>query len=287
MEDAAGVVEVARRLAAILSAPGSAPLSVRPLAPLPPPARVAAVDGSSAILAESGSHLVGALRVAGVAAGRVERRGLEVHLLEEQDPSGLAAGERLGALRAGAEHALAARLLAELGRGDLLLLDGSLRAAPALDGLLERAGDRGVDVVGVCKSTSLTVSGVPALAACSLAARDAGAGAWIVELPAPPNVRGRVLVARLARAEDRPFRFDVASSQPERALARVASLAGHPAAPGYPSPLAMAHQAATILEEERRRLALDVMERVAAMGVRGEAWRAAFFDYHEVLELGA
>jgi hypothetical protein len=40
-------------------------------------------------------------------------------------------------------------------------------------------------------------------------------------------------------------------------------------------------------EDERRRLAASVAEAVEAEGVPGGAWRAAFLDYHDVLDLGA
>src|SRR5205823_6344414 len=122
---------------------------------------------------------------------------------------------------------------------------------PLMLRIVERAREKRVDVVGVCKSTSLTVGGVPALAACALAARERRfAAAWWAEIAAPSQVRGRVLVARLSSAEDRPFRFDVASMrEPEEVLSSLAALSRHPATPGYPSPLAMAHHRATIGED--------------------------------------
>lgn len=308
-----GLRDVATRLAAILAeAPRGTP-DVRPFVPAEAPRRALAVDGSSVVLAESGSHLVGAFRPAAVLverghAARVEAFPPEVALLSDGDAhrtlaqrmqraelpvvevAPLHAGAALDALRLHEEVALALRLLPQLSAGDLLLVDGAVQTRPpvlVMDSLLRAARERGVDVIGVCKSTSLTVGGAPALAACQLAARGVVAP-WASELQAPASVRGRVFVARLSRAEQRPFRFDVAAhdDDPLRALAAAAGLAGHPGYPGYPSPLAMAHHAAVIAEDERRRLAHDVMEAVAARGVSGDAWRAAFLDYHDVLELG-
>jgi hypothetical protein len=202
---------------------------------------------------------------------------------------GLLAGEdTLGDRRARAETALAADLLERLEPGDLLLLDGALHARTTeMAALLDRAGEREVSMVGVCKSTSLVLGGVPALAAAHLAGRAAGLPRWWAEIAAPPHVRGRVLLARLSPAEDRPFRFDVAAPDALRVLGSLASLAGHPAAPGYPSPLAIAHHAATIQEDERRRLAASVEEAALRHGAAEDAWRAAFADYHDVLDLGA
>jgi hypothetical protein len=49
----------------------------------------------------------------------------------------------------------------------------------------------------------------------------------------------------------------------------------------------MAHHAATIQEDERRRLAASVAEAALRCGAREDAWRAVFADYHDVLDLGA
>lgn len=300
--------DVARRLAALLSrAPAQRP-DVRAFVPAVAPERVAAIDGSNVVLAESGSLLVGAFRAAAILMehGRalpVGRHAPEVCLLSDaeaaktlsarcggRDVAPLHAKACLEALRSHAELTLAQELLEKLDAGDALLLDGSLAVRPPillLEAVVKRAAERGVDVIGVCKSTSMTLGAAPALAACQLAARASPSATWSVEMQALPNVRGRVLIARLSRAEERPFRFDIATSgDPNAVLARLAGLAGHPAYPGYPSPLAMAHHAAVITDQERRRLAADIMERVASLGVRGDAWRAAFVDYHEMLELG-
>lgn len=312
---ARGLDEVTGHLAKLLGDAPREPLHVRPLVTAPAPARVLAVDGSSVTLAESGSHALVAYR-----AGRIQLDGgrplaappqpVDVRLLADGDvaplrdalaalgldaaplPARPAAKATLDALRTLQEHAIALVALEGAPAGSLLLLDGALQArasAPLMDRLVERARARGIDLVGVCKSTSMTVGGAPALSAARLAARPLGATPWTVELPAPPAVRGRVILARLSAAEARPFRFDVLArdEDPLRVVAALASLAGHPAYPGYPSPLAMAHNAALIAEPERLRLLADVREAVLAAGVREHDWDAAFLDYHDVLELGA
>lgn len=256
--------EVALQLAKILGEPADPP-RVEALRALPAPARVIAIDGSHVTLAESGSHKLAAFRAASVSPGAPAfRTPLEFVLLEK--------GELVESHRERAETDLASESAMRLSHGDMLLLDGPLRRVENSSGL---------DVIGVCKSTSLTVGGAPAIAACHMAARSQS-GPWLVEL------RPNIFVARLTRNADRPFRFDVQAhdGNARRALASLASLAGHPGYPGYPSPLAMAHHAAVIAEDERRRTASDIMDLVEKAGVRGDAWRAAFQDYHDVLELG-
>ena len=308
-----GTDRVVRRLVEILGTDPADLPRVDALTPAAPAKRTIAVDGSSVTLAEAGDRTLAAFR-----AGRigVERGAAlpprnppaEVVLLWAQDAQATVAerldaagfpgqalprldrAAALDALRTIAEMEQALEALEELDAGDLLLLDGALQAralVPLIDRVLARAAERGVDVVGVCKSTSMTIGGAPALVACQMAARGKHA-TWMAPLPPKPQVRGRSYAARLSPAEPRPFRFDVASTrEPRDVLASIAALCGHPAYPGYPSPLAMAHNAVLINDEARRRLLALVQEAVLKAGVEADAWEAAFVDYHDVLELGA
>lgn len=314
LEAPRGTQRVVRQLVEILRDPSEAAPEVQPLAALPAPPRVIAVDGSSVTLAEAGDRSLVAYR-----AGRVGvERGAplppvvpapEIALLHAADarealherleafgvPGELALPRvdvkgALDALRTLAELEQARDALDELRAGDLLLLDGALQdrpLVPVLHGVLAAATARGVDVVGVCKSTSMTIGGAPALVACQLAARGKHAQ-WLAPLPPAPHVLGRSFAARLSPAEPRPFRFDVVGARaPEVVLGSIAALCGHPAYPGYPSPLAMAHNAVLLNEETRRRLYAMVQEAALKAGVDADAWDAAFVDYHDVLELGA
>jgi hypothetical protein len=282
---------------------------------LPAPRRVVAVDGSNVTLAEGGEHLLGAYR-----CGRVVLEGGAPKAASDQEPEvvlltphegkdrvrqaladagfpdadlpALSNAACLETLRTLAEMRCAEDALALLGQGDLLLLDGALQAraaTPLLDRLLLAAKSKGVDVVGVCKSTSLTIGPVPALVACQLAGRQFAGKLWLARLPAPPVIRAPVYAARLSPGEDRVFRYDVAAHDGDaaRVLGGLAGLAGHPAYPGYPSPLAMAHNAALLNEETKQRLRAQVMEAALRAGALEEAWTAAFLDYHDVLEMGA
>lgn len=306
-----GAQDVARRLVDLLArAPPDAPRLAR-LDPAAPPARVVAVDGSSVTLAESGDHLLAAWRAGAVGLGAPTRVGnVEVALLAPMEcrdlvrervaaegfpdaaPPRLDPKGALDALRTISElrHALAA--VDTLDADDLLLVDGALQSRahlPLTDRLVEKAKARGVHVVGVCKSTSILLGHAPALVACALAGRASPHATWSAPLPTPPLVRGRSYAARLSPAEPRAFRYDVAAADGDdhALLARIAGLCGHPAYPGYPSPLAMAHNAVLLNEDAKRRLRTQLQEAALAAGVPERAWDAAFLDYHDVLELGA
>lgn len=312
---ARGTEAVAKRLASLLGeAPADAP-RLSALEPRPAPAQVAAVDGSSVTIAESGAHVLAAYRAGyvGVSGGKPIQVGPfapEVVLLTHEDAARTVADRlatagfpgvevprltpsaALDALRTLSELETALDVLDALGEGDLLLLDGPLQQrplVPLMDRLAARAAERRVDVVGVCKSTSLTLGPVPALVACQLAARRFPSPLWHAPLPTPPHVLGRTFAARLSVAEERAFRFDVHAHDGDagRVLGAVAALCGHPAYPGYPSPLAMAHNAVLLNEETRQRLRHEVMEATLGRGVSENVWEAAFLDYHDILELGA
>lgn len=315
LASARGTQEVARRLVGIFGKAHEGAPMLHAFEPAPAPRRVVAVDGSNVTLAEGGEHLVGAYRWGRVVLENgvrlahdqqppelvllTPREGKErlrqalaeagFHDLDPQVPSNAVC---LESLRHVAELSCAEESLGILQRGDLLLLDGALQsrpAAPLLDRLLLKAKDQGIDVAGVCKSTSLTIGAVPALVACQLAGRSFPSKTWYARLHAPPTIRGAVLAARLSPGEERVFRYDVQAHEGDapRVLASLASLAGHPAYPGYPSPLAMAHNAALLNEETRRHLLAHVREESVRAGLPEAAWMAAFFDYHDVLELGA
>jgi hypothetical protein len=311
MEGARGMTEVAGRIADMLEgAPHGTP-PLHGLIPQPPPARAVAVDGSHIVLAGSGDRLLAAFRAGsvGVEKGHPLRprvpspeivlldrdaRDVVARRLEEDGSSAqgipkLDAKGALDTLRTLEEARAALAALDDLDEGDILLVDGALQVRshmPLLARVLARAAERGIDVVGVCKSTSLTIGVAPALVACQLAGRTLGAKTWWVPLATPPYIRGACFAARLSAAEERVFRFDVASGDPA-VLQRLAGLCGHPAYPGYPSPLAMAHNAVLLNDDSRRRLLAQVQEAALAAGADPRAWDAAFVDYHDVLELGA
>lgn len=305
---------IAVRLAAHGSvAPGA---EFAELAPEVPPALVAAVDGSSRMLLDGGAFAVVALR-----AGRVvvrdaeevlEREAtLEVRLLEadsfidewseryreatgrlpaEQPPDLQAALEWLREL-AETEAALAAlEALATAGAaesdapGPLLLLDGALTSphAPARDALrlvLDRADAVGVTVAAVAKRSSLARDGAPVLPALM---RDSPDGCWRTALDC--DSLGRSGAVRLNPASEWAFRLDVAGGDYDAVAASLVALARDAVYPGYPWPLAQAHNLVIIDGDLTDALRQALQGAALEQGLAPGAWDVLFSDYHEVLD---
>ncbi len=305
---------IAARLAAHGSvAPGA---EFAELAPEVPPALVAAVDGSSRILLDGGAFAVVALR-----AGRVvvrdaeevlEREApLEVWLLEadsfvdewseryrevtgrlpaEQPPDLQAALEWLREL-AETEAALAAlEALAIAGApesgasGSLLLLDGALTSphTPACDALrlvLDRADAAGVTVAAVAKRSSLARDGAPLLPALM---RNSPDGCW--RAPLDCDSLGRSGAVRLNPASEWAFRLDVAGGDYGVVAASLISLARDAVYPGYPWPLAQAHNLVIIDGDLTDALRQALQGAALEQGLAPGAWDVLFSDYHEVLD---
>ena len=300
---------IAARLAAHGSvAPGA---EFAELAPEVPPALVAAVDGSSRMLLDGGAFAVVALR-----AGRVvvrdaeevlEREApLEVRLLEadtfadewseryrettgrlpsEQPPDLQAALEWLREL-AETEAALAAlEALAIAGApGSLLLLDGALTSphAPARDALrlvLDRADAAGVTVAAVAKRSSLARDGAPVLPALM---RDSPDGCWRTALDC--DSLGKSGAVRLNPASEWAFRLDVAGGDYGTVAASLVALARDAVYPGYPWPLAQAHNLVLIDGDLTDALRQALQGAALEQGLAPGAWDVLFSDYHEVLD---
>ncbi|HIG63111.1 MAG TPA: hypothetical protein EYG25_00095 [Candidatus Poseidoniales archaeon] len=281
------------------------------LAPEVPPALVAAVDGSSRMLLDGGAFAVVALR-----AGRVvvrdaeevlEREApLEVRLLEadtfadkwsecyreatgrlpsEQPPDLQAALEWLREL-AETEAALAAlEALAIAGApGSLLLLDGALTSphAPARDALrlvLDRADAAGVTVAAVAKRSSLARDGAPVLPALM---RDSPDGCWRTALDC--DSLGKSGAVRLNPASEWAFRLDVAGGDYGTVAASLVALARDAVYPGYPWPLAQAHNLVLIDGDLTDALRQALQGAALEQGLAPGAWDVLFSDYHEVLD---
>ena len=300
---------IAVRLAAHGSvAPGA---EFAELAPGPPPVLIAAVDGSSRMLLDGGAFAVVALR-----AGRVvvrdaeevlEREApLEVRLLEadtfadewseryreatgrlpaEQPPDLQAALEWLREL-AETEAALAAlEVLAIAGApGSLLLLDGALTSphAPARDALrlvLDRADAAGVAVAAIAKRSSLARDGAPVLPALM---RDSPDGCWRTALDC--DSLGRSGAVRLNPASEWAFRLDVAGGDYGAVAASLVALARDAVYPGYPWPLAQAHNLVIIDGDLTDALRQALQGAALEQGLAPGAWDVLFSDYHEVLD---
>lgn len=292
---------LAERLGAARAPPGLRP---EPFEPIEGASALAAVDGGSGLVLEGGGIAVGAVRAAALvwrshARVHEEPAALELRVLDEALAAELAArlpglpapegpAALLDRLRALREWERARGLAELLGEGDVLALDGPLapreRPAALLAELAVACAGRGALLAGVWKSASEHVGGEPAL----LAAARAGRGLrepWAAPLPGSPGPT-RAFAVRFAKGA-RVFKVEVRSTaEPEEVLGKLAPWTRDAAYPGYPYPLALAHNRCALDEALLEDLAHALRARAARRGVEPMAWEEVFGDFHEVLDRG-
>ncbi|HEX2065811.1 MAG TPA: hypothetical protein VHI93_03265, partial [Candidatus Thermoplasmatota archaeon] len=180
------------------------------------------------------------------------------------------------AWRALREFEAAQRAIANAPPGGMVLLDGALRGLPAgpqgmADHLAALAEGHGVHLLGVAKRSALDRDGasVPHLHA------TGPAGPWRVEVA--PGVH----VAKLHSRAPHAFRIDAAEPG---LLGALLPLSRDAAYPGYPYPLAVAHNRVALTAGA----VVDLKGRLAAAArsAGGAAAARLLADFHEVLDRG-
>jgi hypothetical protein len=286
-----------------------------------PQGRVTAVDGGSATVVKGRSFLIGVHRVGSVTylrGERIDQRMMPLKLevisranlpsiyssayldLVGEEPSEAPAIDRmLDRLRLFGEWKLAGQLLDELESGDLLLIDGSLKAsiAPPYNFWLEfsrKARTKGVHLVGVTKTSTLYWGDKSPLipAVVKIGERFCPDSKWFCRISdeklhtASSNYFGKIYVARLKASSDFAFRIDVSRADPvdpAAVFAALSHLSGDPAFLGYPYPLAAAHSASRISLSEIEDIRYKLQSRTFEKGVSLSDWDLLFTDFHEVL----
>jgi hypothetical protein len=156
----------------------------------------------------------------------------------------------------------------------LLLVDGALRGLPPhaqamADRIVAAAGARKLVVLAVAKRSGLEHEGVPLV---PLLRRHAPAGCWATE------VQPGTFVAHLHPRAATPFRVDAPDIG---AVARLAPLCRDAAYPGYPYPLAAAHNAVAITAAQTADLKASLD---AAVRRHGGSAAGLLADFHDVLD---
>jgi hypothetical protein len=119
--------------------------------------------------------------------------------------------------------------------------------------------------------------------------REAGPVPWTIRISTDPVFGrlyvGEIYVAHLAGTASHAFRVDVARgpAEPEEVLARLAGVADDPAFPGYPYPLARAHQAARVSGYSVTDLRREFRAALSREGLSEDDVEVLFQDFHEVL----
>lgn len=292
-----GLRDAAQALAASVRAPPFQATFAPTFVPLPAPATSAgnaeciAVDGSHAVLVDNGPLWVVAYRAAAIAwpGPALQAEPLVVATAPDEaqavldaafagaglaPPSARSAESFAQALRSLAETGAALAAVATAAPGTLLLVDGALhglppQAQPMADTILAAARQRGVEAVGVSKRSALCLGGHPLS---SLWAAGP-ATPWAIE------VEPHVYAARLHARANHAFRIDAQSLD---AVARLAPLCRDAAYPGYPYPLAVAHNMVALTASHARELKERLVAEVRQAG--GPEAARMLADFHDVLD---
>jgi len=149
--------------------------------------------------------------------------------------------------------------------------------------VVEKALDRGVGVVGVSKSSSLHINGLPVLSLARHRARQLGLEAWLYPIGGDRHEMGDVYAACFHPGSRFSFRVDVAGVLEN--IGRVARYCGDASLLGYPSPLASVHNAVAVPRSTARSLCLMLESRLAALP-SARAWPDLLTDFHSILDMG-
>ena len=283
--------------------------------------KVASIDGGSAGILSGRSFLVGAYRAGYTIFSNGKRLHEKVQPLQfsvvttknkeelyrqaYSDLTGHPASETpemdkiLDRLRLFAEWKLTDEVLPKLNKGDVLLIDGSLRATVAIpDNYLEeitrRASENGVILVGVSKSTTLYWGDKsPLLPAVVKRAQTQG-----IEHPWYSKIGdlkreleqshwfGTVYIAKFKASSDFAFRVDVNRLQQQseaETFGILSHLSSDPVILGYPYPLAATHQSVRIHPTEIEDIRYRLQRKALESGITESDWDLLFKDFHLIL----
>ncbi len=286
-----------------------------------PKGKIAAVDGGSATVVKGRSFLICVYRVGSVIyhqGKRIDQKIIPLKLviiskanfsrmyhsaygdLTGEEPSKAPGIEKiLDRLRLFSEWRMTQKLLDELESGDVLLVDGSLKAsiAPPYNFMLEfarKAKDKGVHLVGVSKTSTLYWGDksplIPAVS--KVAERFCPNSKWFCQLSdeklhtTGSSYLGKIYVAKLKASSNFAFRIDVNRLDPvdiDLIFSVLSHLSGDPAFLGYPYPLAAVHNISRITLSEIEDIKYKLQSKAFEKGVTTSDWDLLFTDFHEVL----
>ena len=284
---------------------------------------IAAVDGSSVVVLDAGSFLIGATRVATVCYRSPHEpvdaavSDMDVIFLNHENRKEIYAeeyektygsvppsvpdnlGDIIQRIRSMREMAAAIELMGSLKRGDILLMDGALKADidtpdEFYKRLEEKVAEREITLLGISKKSSLSLGHLPLLAVLKRKGMELFPDKeWFCPLyrsVRPDHQLGGIYLARLEGLSDYVFRVDAYPEDTPSVDPVIFSLLSlyskDPAYLGYPFPLAQVHNASIIRRSEAEALAYRIEEEAISHGVRPKDWYAMFMNFHDVLDRG-
>jgi len=284
---------------------------------------VAAVDGSNSMVLESGSFSVAAIRAVSVAFRENERlftkttpmrllRISNTHVsseyqnlykecfgIEPENPLEDEPSRSASVFRDTLEYWTAKETMEELGEGDCLMLDGSLRTShashdPVLSDIVRDCGNMGIFLVSISKRNSLTWEGCPLDIALDAVASEFGIKApWYIEVPedVPEQKRheqwhrGRTYIIKMHPASRVVLKAEIPKyadeEYTEKALSACAAYSGDGRIPGYPYPLMEAHRECCITQEICDIIRQDLIKNIDRRGIGQIRYNRIFGDLHD------
>lgn len=287
---------------------------------------VAAVDGSSSIILDAGSFLVGAVRVASVSYRSplesvepdvsdmeifyiTHENYREIYTKEYTDTYGAppepevipeSFGDIVQRIRSMREIKTAHSLIKTMEEGDIIMTDGALKAdIDTPKAFLQKLGDeslaRGVTLLGVSKRSGLSFGHLPLMSLLRKKAVDLFPDReWLCSLHGSSliteNQLGSINLVSFNRLSDYVFRVDAypgdALTARPEVLSVLSAFSEDPGYLGYPFPLAQVHNASIIRRQEADALGYQIQEAGLAAGLSLTDWEALFMDFHDVLDRG-
>ncbi|PKQ27796.1 MAG: hypothetical protein CVT63_06115 [Candidatus Anoxymicrobium japonicum] len=191
-----------------------------------------------------------------------------------------------------------------LDEGDLLLIDGALGGdASKPDALFaelcESASSRKVHIAGVSKSSNLNIGGFPLTRYVERLGRKWLPGrAWFAEITkkgdgtrgegALSHQFGPIYVAKLDGLSYDAFRIDISAgggADAGEVFGKLARLCDDAAYPGYPYPLALAHNAVAFEPDDLSELRSVVQRGAMEWGLLQDGWDELFCGFHDILDM--
>ena len=288
--------------------------------------RIGAVDGSSTIVLKGPSFIVGTYKSASM-----EFKGHELAARSTTQPIPLLiskdnlndvygrifsdfVGEppqnrvrelelALQRIRVIEEMKMVSKLVDEMEKGSIILVDGSLRSTiTRLDAFMEatfkRALEKKISVVGISKSSSLSMGNTAIVPLVQYGAkRTIPKRMWCFEVEKRfegalrghrSHLFGSVNIVKFNPYSDFAFRADVLTCVDDvtEILRKIATYCRDPSYLGYPYPLALVHNEVTITKGQAEDLQHNMKKIALASGIKSDQWRFLCQDFHDILDHG-
>ena len=267
---------------------------------------IRAVDGGSRVLFDLPGIVIGAYRVSSVEWTPFQLKDIQGDMVVESITKGdqkellsvmgygedkeswEAAALAVGLRRKMLEWETIYNCVKEVSSGGTVLVDGSLDPVLApvkeiSEMALEMGKERGVNVVGVSKSSDLSSHGLPYLPLLEWKAITQGVdSSWISTIR--HSKQFSTYIVKFAQHSNHVFRVDVSKDGSTEAVASLCDLCNDAGYPGYPYPLARAHNISVIDGNTARDLKFELECMLA--GDESVFWKCLSRNFHKVLDGG-